>query len=401
MNEINNRGDQKGTKISVIQTLRIHGPVSRIELTRLTGLSRATISLVISDLMASGLVRETEQRYSTGGRPATLLELTSDSKVMIGADFSSQSWILGAFDLLGNIVQKSVIPVGSNAPEIVIRALAEAVNEFVDRLEDKPLKMIGLGMPGLADVHRGIIRSAADLGWNGVEITREIQELIGWPSVVLNRHRARGLAECRFGAARDYKEVIYIGIGTGIAAGIFNNRQLLSGTLGGAGELGHVTVIPNGPLCPCGNRGCLQQLATGPAIEQNVRMLIRSGKHSVVYPQCRNDLQLVDAELICKCADQGDALCREVIGEAAGYVGIAMANLVNVLNPEAIILGGPIPISSEYFVNTATQVMRQRAMSPLADQVAVSTASCGEIGGALGAANYALDQKMGYSLFID
>jgi len=399
MNPSNNVGDQKGTKISIIQALRINGPVARIELTKLTGLSRATVSLAIAELIDSNLVQETETRPSTGGRPAILLELTPHANIVIGADYSNQNWTVGAFDLPGNVVREMGIPVTSNSPDLVVKALTDRLGGFIAQLPTRPVELIGLGLPGLVDVNRGIIKSASDLGWAEVDISMIVQEQFGWPSAVLNRHRARGLAECRFGAGRDFAEVIYIGVGTGIAAGLFNHRQLLFGAVGGAGELGHITIDPDGPLCPCGNNGCLQQLASGPAMEQAFRMLLRAGGRSDIYPDNRHDLQLINAEMICTGANNGDELCVKVVDQAAGFLGIAMATMVNIMNPGVIILGGAIPLSCERYVATATQVMHRRAMSPLTANVTVKTAAYHEIGGAMGAANFALDQHMSYSLF--
>ncbi|SFS74324.1 ROK family transcriptional regulator [Paenibacillus sp. BC26] len=391
--------DQKGTKTSIIQTLRINGSVARIDLAKLTNLSRATISISIAELIESGLVQETESKYSTGGRPATILELTPNSKIIVGADFSNNLWTLGAFDLLGNVVHKAIIPVNGNSPIITIQTLIDHLSDFLKQINANPIELLGLGLPGLVDINRGVIKGAYDLGWYNIEIVKMIQEQFNWPTIVLNRHRARGLAECRFGAGKEFSHLVYIGVGTGISAGIFNNRELLFGAIGGAGDLGHVTIDPNGPLCPCGNHGCLQQLATGPVMEQEIRMLLRSGRTSSIYTSSNFDLQHITSDMICQGADAGDELCMEVVEKAATNLGIAMANLINLLNPEAIILGGPIPINCDFYVKIATKVMHQRSMNPLSANVVVRKGQINEMGGALGAANFALDQNLEYSLF--
>lgn len=397
------RGDQKGTKIGIIQTLRINGSVSRIELTRLTNLSRATISLAIAELIDSGFVQETDSRHSTGGRPATLLELTPHSHAMIGADYSDQKLTLGAFDLLGNVIDHQVFTVASNQPGEIIRTIAEQFEPFVRQLDAKPIELLGIGLPGLIDTHRGSIMTVTAPNypdWADVNIADEIRKKIGWPVIALNRHRARGLAECRFGAGKEFNELVYIGVGSGIAAGIFNNRELMYGALGGAGEIGHVTMEPNGPLCTCGNHGCLQEYSTGNSMERDIRVLLRSGRYSAINPDNSNHLLNTHTERILKSAEEGDPLCTEVVEKAAGYLGIAMANLVNTMNPEAIILGGEVPRNSNLYVATAKQAMHQRAMGPLVANVAVKVAAFNEIGGALGAANFALDRNLDYSLFV-
>jgi predicted NBD/HSP70 family sugar kinase len=390
--------DRKGTKSLVLQSLRQYGSMPRIKLTSITGLSRATISTTIAELIELNLVQEMEKTPSTGGRPAITLELVPRSHLVLGAEFDSQMWTLGAFDLLGQMVETAKFPASGTSPETVLSDLAERLEPFAASLVPRPPRLLGLGMPGLVDSNKGVIQNASDLGWHNVKAADMLKKQTGWETVTLNRHRARGLAECRYGAGKDFREMIYIGVGTGIAAGLFLDRQLITGSVGGAGELGHVTIEPHGPLCPCGNHGCLQTLSGGLAIEQEARRRIRSGESSILYTNPSYDLQLIKAADVCQAADQGDSLSVSVIHRAAAFMGIAMANLVNILNPEALILGGTIS-KSQTFVEIAEKEMRLRAMSSLATQTEVRTTTLSEYGGALGAANFALDRHMSFALF--
>jgi predicted NBD/HSP70 family sugar kinase len=390
-------GDQKGSKTAILQMLRLHGTMSRIELMRRTELSRATISLAISELIELKLVRETEVRQSTGGRPATSLELVPDSHIILGADLNDQMWILGAFDLLGNTVGKLQIPYSRPVPEAAVQALTEALPQFIQHLDKSILPVIGLGVPGLVDTYRGLIRSSAVLGWQNVELGEMVERNLGRSTVVLNRSRARGLSECRYGAGKEYDHMIYIGVDTGIGAGIYVNRELIHGAIGGAGEIGHTTVDADGPLCLCGNHGCLQMLAAAPAIEQDTRRLLRQGEPSTLLGQPDRDIQLLKFPEIGAAADQGDPLALRVVEQAATYLGIVMANLVNLLNPQAIILGGPVPKACNSFVQTAVKVMRQRSMNLLSAATAIRIGTFDDIGGSLGAANFALDRHLSFS----
>lgn len=394
------KGDKKGTKTIVLQALRIYGPISRIDLAKETGLSRATISDCVGELITEGFVCETEKIASTGGRPAILLELASGSHTIIGADFDNDVWTLGAFDLLGHAIDTTRIHVGGASPEAAVRALVQAIPSFSAHLPAEPVKLLGLSVPGLVDPQRGAIHSAADLNWLQVEVGDMVTQELGWPTAVINRQRARGVAECRFGSGKQYAQLIYVGIGTGIAAGLFIDRKLQTGAFGGAGELGHITVEPNGPLCPCGNRGCLQMLSSLHAIELEAKRIIV--QYGEMPPWCRDatdgHLQQLKAEAVCRAADAGDPLAYGVVANAASYLGIGLAALVNIMNPEAIILGGrAVKICSTY-AKVATDILRQRAMRELSKHTAVKIASYQDLGGALGAANYALDKYMTYSL---
>ncbi|MCR8634072.1 MULTISPECIES: ROK family transcriptional regulator [Paenibacillus] len=395
---IPSKSDQKGSKTSIIQALRMHGSMPRIQLTKITELSRATISSTISELIEWNLVKETEKAPSTGGRPAISLELVPGSHAIMGADLDNQAWTLGVFDLLGNVLHKTKIPVSSSRPEEAVQELVDHTSKFVQEFDKEVIQMFGLGVPGLVDTRLGIIKSASDLGWSNVDIEEMVSKGLGWPTVAINRHRARGLAECRFGSGKDYKHMIYVGVGSGIAAGIFNDRQLVSGSFGGAGELGHITVEPDGPVCPCGNNGCLHLYSTASAMEQEARRLLRAGQEESSLRRPGHDLQLLRAKDVCLAADQGDELAIRVVNHAATYLGIALANLVNLLNPEAIILGGAIPGICSTYVQTATKVMQQRSMMALSAGITVNTASLAEIGGALGAINFALDRHFSFNM---
>ncbi|MDF2716943.1 MAG: family transcriptional regulator [Paenibacillus sp.] len=391
--------DQKGSKTAILQMLRVHGPMSRIELTQLTDLSRATISVTINELIELGLVHETVLRQSTGGRPATNLELVPYSHIILGADLNHQTWTLGAFDLLGNTVEKGRVSFSPLTPEAAVQALVDEIPNFVKKIDKSIIPILGIGIPGLVDTHNGLLRSSAVMGWKHVDLGAMMEKALGWPTVVLNRSRARGLSECRYGAGKVYRHMIYIGIDSGIGAGIYVNRELIHGALGGAGEIGHTTVVADGPLCPCGNSGCLQMLSAAPAMELEARRLLRLGSNSSLHQLQDFDLQMLKAEDICRAAEQGDELAGQVVNNAATYFGITMANLVNLLNPEAIILGGTIPKDSSIYVQTAVKVMRQRAMSQLSAATVVHIGEFKEIGGALGAANMALDRHMSFSYF--
>lgn len=390
--------DQKGSKIAILHALRQYRSVSRIGLSKRIGLTRAAVSAAIAELLEAGLVRETELLESTGGRPATALELVPGSHAVLGADYSNREWTLAAFDLLGRELHRIEIPVDGATPEAAVGRLAEQIKRLVRDKGLDPLPFLGLGMPGLVDTETGTIQSAADLSWQQVRIGERMSRELEWKTAVLNRHRARGLAEYRFGAGREYADMIYVGIGTGIAAGFFRDRRFLAES---PGELGHMTMEPDGPLCPCGNRGCLQLLSAGPAIEREFRQRLLAGGHSSRTPDRRDDPLLWSAEHICAAADKEDhEAAVEAVDKAARCFGIALAALVNLFDPQGIVLGGPIPLAGRRYADTAVKEMRRRAMHPLGAGIEVKPAALREIGGALGAANFALDRHLTVDVLI-
>ncbi|MDR6550064.1 ROK family transcriptional regulator [Paenibacillus qinlingensis] len=386
---IRNKHVEQKSKLAILQALRMHGSSPRIRLATLTGLSRAAVSSAITELMESGLVIERELLQSTGGRPPIAIQLTPRTHAVIGADYEHQQWTLGAFDLIGHTMNMIQIPVGQSDPQSAIEMLTKQLPAFIKSIEAPIIPVLGLGMPGLIDTEHGIIVSASDLGWERVDIRKLIEDRIDWPTIVLNRHRARGLAECRFGSGSKNSHMIYVGVGTGIAAGLFHNQRLLSGALGGAGELmGHITIVPDGPLCPCGNQGCLQMLAAESAIEH---------EYATLNTDTYEDMTM---DTICEAAELGDPIAFLAVTKAASYLGIALATMLNLFNPESIVLGGPIPRASRLYVTTAMKVMKERAMSQIVNGSDFRTAAIDEAGGALGAATFALDERLTYPMLI-
>ncbi|RSL32115.1 ROK family transcriptional regulator [Salibacterium salarium] len=388
---MNNTTDQKNSKLAIIQTLRIHGSMSRIKLTEVTGFSRATVSFIISELLESGIIEESNKERSTGGRPATILELVPYSTYVIGASLDNSHWKIGVFDLLDNVIHSIEAPVNTQSPVDTFKILEDNILPLIKKLDNNLLPIIGIGTPGLIEKNGHVIKGAPPLEWYNVNVSDMLSHSIDWPIVVMNRHRARGLAECRFGAGRNSSNIIYIGVGSGVRGGFYVDRQLVTDSFGGTFELGHITVEPSGPLCSCGNEGCLQVLCSTPFIEKQIRKSIRFGETAGVFPN--SDMETINASDVCKAADNGDKLSMEVINKAANYLGITMANLVNTFNPETIILGGSIPNTSKLFVETSDVVMRQRALPSIVSNVDVLSATSGDIGGALGAANFALDRN--------
>ncbi|MDF2725582.1 MAG: family transcriptional regulator [Paenibacillus sp.] len=397
-----NTSDQKGSKTAILRALRVHGSLSRIDLTRQTGLSRATVSVCVGELIEGGIVQEQQDRQFSGGRPAVPLELAERSHAVLGAELYNNTWTIGAFDLPGNVMDSIRVPLPDSSPETAVAELAAALRRFVQRLGVPQLPLLGLCTPGLVDTERGVIHSVPLLDWHDVSLASLVKERTGQLPVILNRDRARGLLECRSRMERGYTNVVYVGIGAGIAACVYYKGELVTGALGGAGEIGHMTIEPDGPLCPCGNNGCLQLYGTESAIEQEARRLIRldESERPSSLDAPGGHIQLLRAHDVCRASEAGDALAAVAVDKAAGYLGIALANIVNFYNPDLIVLGGTLPAASPRYVRTAAKVMRQRAMRPLADHTAVQTAAPNELGGALGAAHFALDRGLRYEDII-
>jgi glucokinase-like ROK family protein len=375
--------------------------ISRSTLAQATGLSRATIAVLINELLKIGLVHEIGLGDSTGGRPPIMLEFNPDAAFALGARLDDTGWGIVVTNLDAQVFHRLEVPVSASTPERVVNALKEGVKTIITQLDRRRLlPAIGLGTPGLVDVHSGVIKSAVDIGWFDVPFKEMVEEAIQLPTFVINRSKAAALAQYWYGAGQGIKDLIYIAIGTGVAAGIIHQGELYIGANSSAGELGHVTILPDGPLCPCGNRGCLQQLVSGPAIANRARELLREGSASTLRNMTGNHPELITVQAVFQAAEQDDALARKIVAEMAKYLGIAVANLINLFNPELVVLGGPVGRMSQILIEPLREEVRRRAMAYPLSVAKIMTSPLGADAGAIGASVLVL-QRANNLFFLD
>ncbi|NMB46693.1 MAG: ROK family transcriptional regulator [Firmicutes bacterium] len=380
---------------TILSLIEANSMISRAELARRSGLSRATVSNIVENLLASGLVKEEGIGDSQGGRPPVLLAFNPSAWYTIGAELVDLEWMFVLVDLRGEIQKRAAIAITGHQPEDALNTLIRGYYHILDNFSGPILPGIGLGVPGLVDDKTGVIKSAADLGWVDIPFQELVEKELPVSVYIINRHKAAGLVEARYGEGISSSNLFYVGIGSGVAAAIFLEGNMLQGANSSAGELGHVTVEPNGRPCPCGNYGCLQQYVSGPAMATRARELIRSGNRSMLEEITDGNLQLISGKLVCDTATHGDSLALKVIREAAGYLGIALANIINIINPDTIVLGGPIGRNSgELFLGPLQEVLRKRTMSHPLAAVRIASSTMGGDAGARGAAALVLAEKV-------
>jgi len=280
-----------------------------------------------------------------------------------------------------------------------LQAVIGRIFATIDRLlsqgnvDSAQLESIAIAAAGAIDTDKGLITSSPNFpGWINVPLRDMVRKRYGVDSCLLNDANAAALAEHRLGAGRGAANLIYITVSTGIGGGIIVNDELYSGTSGCAGEVGHMTIDANGPECGCGNVGCLEVLASGKAVAGEAKRRIKQGERSRLTDMVSGVLEGITAEEVAMAAQGGDRLALEVISRAAGYLGVGMVNLVNIFNPEVIIVGGGLSKMGELLLEPAREVVRQRAFPLCAGAVRIVTAELGDDAGVLGAAVYARQQ---------
>ena len=346
----------------VLGALRERGRISQADIAPVTGLSRTTVHTLVSELKNSGLVHEvdTSPRDIRGGRPAVQLMLRDSSLAVVGIDFGHSHVQVAVADIAHNVlaerrrdldVRHDARTALDTATRMVVEVLAEG---HVDR---QAVIAAGIGVPGPVDRGRGTAGSATILpGWTGVRIAAEMQQRLGMPVEIENDANLGALAEMTWGAGRECSNFAYIKAATGIGAGIVIDGRLLRGASGTAGEIGHTTLDESGALCYCGNRGCLETVASGPAIVA----LVSSG-----HPE------LLTLGQVIELAATGDARCRRAISDAGREIGVAVAGLCNLINPERVIVGGLLSRVGELLLQPIRESIRRHAVFAAAERVEV------------------------------
>jgi glucokinase len=252
---------------------------------------------------------------------------------------------------------------------------------------------IGVGAAGISNPEAGILFTSPNLpALRDVPLRDIMQERLGRKTFVINDANAAALGEFYFGAARGARNFIYITLSTGIGGGIVIDGKIYTGAIGAAGEVGHMTIDDNGPICNCGNKGCWETLASGTALAREAKHRIKEGVKTSILEYAEGDVEKVTARVIHSAAQQGDSLAKELIARTGYYVGVGLANLINIFNPELIVIGGGLSNIGDMLLEPAFKVAGERAHKEAFQAVRFASAELGRNSGVLGAAAFALQE---------
>jgi glucokinase-like ROK family protein len=381
---------------SILKALLYHQQISRVELAELTGLTTATISNLVNELLSQGLVRENgiEQVISPRvGRPRMTVELIPDARFAIGVHIGIGEFQVVITDLLAKIVSSATqkFDVCASA-EIVIQEIVSQIDHLIIQsgISKNLIVGIGVGASGLVNVETGVNINAPNLCWQNIPIREWIHQRIGLPVVVDNNVRLMCLAEAMFGERKTANVMAFVYARVGVGAGLFVNGKLFRGMAAGAGEIGHSIMIPDGgEKCSCGNYGCLETLVSQKAILRSARHLAEANPTGILaqkFSDCQNN----EMDYLFSAAQDGDEEVLKMLAEKARYFGIALANLINILNPNLIVLGGILEQGEEFFLPVIKKVVKEYAFSHHGDQVEICVSGFGQKTGVIGASALAL-----------
>ncbi|MGI6149890.1 MAG: ROK family transcriptional regulator [Limnochordia bacterium] len=323
----------------VLGLMRKHIELSIPEIERMTSLTYPTVSKVITSLKEKGLLEESGEGLSRGGRRPKLLRFRHDAGVFVGAEVDKTRIIVAGFSMNYRMISKVVLPLQSTNPSTVRECIVKGIEEVTASLEPhQVLYGVGIGCPGMIDPKAGTVISRSTLRWlQPVDLAGQIREDVGAPVFVQNDINVAALGEMsRFDDGETMDSWAYISVATGVGSGIVLNHQILKGHAGGAGELGHLSVNCDGIACECGSRGCLESYISTPALS---RLLgIPEDDHSTAYMALQDRVRALDPNAL------------DIYHNTVKYLSTAIIGLVNLLNPYAIMIGGAILELGEPFL---------------------------------------------------
>lgn len=375
-------------KSIILNIIRLHGPISRAEIAKLTKLTPPTVTNIVGELLDSKLVVESDLGESTGGRKPIMLRISSSAFYVIGVDAGAKRVKAVTATLDGNVVQQVVEKYQTTATvEEFLATVKKAVVKVKEATKAAAGSFlgIGVGMHGLVDPEQGLSIFAPHLNLHDIPIKAFLEKELNLPVEIDNDVRALALAESWFGQGQGIANFIVVNVGTGVGAGIILDHQLYHGTSFTAGEMGHTTIDVNGPKCSCGNYGCVEALTAGPAIAKRVQQAIRLGKKSVLEEMVNGNLEEITGELVYRSAQQGDAVAIEVLEDTGRFLGIGIANLINTLNPTRIILTGGVSRAGNFVLDSLKETVKARALSAPAKAVSIVISELGTNATAVGA----------------
>lgn len=377
-------------KRNVLTVIRENGPINKAEISRILGLSIPTVMRITDELMNKALVCEVGKRESTGGKPPVMLKFSPNSYSIIGIDVGTTNIKTIVMDMAANIRSRIVVPtVVSDDPCSIINRIADTVAQAINS-EEKPLTKflgIGLGMPGLLDASAGRVLFSPDFCWENIDLLAPIEARFNLPIHMINVTRAMAVGEKWFGLARNVRNFMCVNLGYGIGSAIFIDDDIYSGGSDTSGEFGHMTLEKNGPQCSCGNYGCLEALASANAMSKKAVSFIERGEDSLMLNLADGKASCIDAKVIFDAAKAGDWLANEIVGEAIEYIGIAVANAVNFIDPELIILEGGVSKAGDMLINGIRRVVERRRMKYASRNLKVVASKLGDDAAAIGAAS--------------
>ncbi|WP_213974823.1 ROK family transcriptional regulator [Tepidanaerobacter acetatoxydans] len=370
----------------VLNTIRHYGPISRAAIAKVTDLTAPAITYITNKLLDLGLVVEYKVGKSSGGRRPILLTVNPDILNVIVIHISSTK--LRGYLVNGDlhVLTEREYPVQKVPKDDILELMLTTI---ADLRQESKTDILGIGVVvhGPVKSKEGISIFAPNLGWRNVPIKYIVEEKIGIPTFVENDVRAMAIGEFHYGTARSVENMVFLKVGYGVGSAIFIDGRLYRGHGDSAGEIGHTTIDVGGPLCSCGNYGCLEALVSENALVKAMVKSIKEGRSSIVQDMAGGNLDKITPEIIYKAAEKGDVLAGRILRQVARYLGIGIANTINTFNPELLTIGGGIVQARAFIEDTILDTVKTRSLENSYSLCKIEFSKMGEVATIKGAAD--------------
>ena len=335
-------------RVAVLNVLLRYGPLSRREICRITRLTPASITNLVGELLEMGLATETGSRHDPNGRnlgrPHVIVDLKADGAFAVGVHLGVRTVRVALGDLKGNLLRQLSfsLRLGDSSDavlQLVIDAVGAAVRE--SGVDQRKVLGVGIGCAGLVDPRAGVLKKMYHHGWRDVPVADRLESTLRLPVAVENNRNAMAMAESTFGQAQKVENFVLVHVGTTIGSGVVLDHRVHHGLNDAAGQIGHLVMEPDGPLCSCGQRGCLDTLASEAAIVHRALQAARSDPASRLAGLVRDGGGNIQVERVFEAAIEGDEVARSIVTDAAIHLGRAIGHIARIFSPELVILDGP------------------------------------------------------------
>ena len=379
-------------KKQILRAIYFNGPLSNSELAKQIKLSTPKINSLLLELIDNGLVTELGRGDSSGGRRPNIYGLVEDGFYVVGITINITRTIISIFNSCNQEVSgPHYFPIRMQSDLEIFKQVNEKLEEVVSESnipKDKIL-VAGIELPGLMNLETGNnLTYFPDV----TNLFAELKDIFGIPVFFNHDTKVRTFAEQHFGLAKGKKNVLMLQADWGLGLGIVVNGKLYSGKSGFSGEFGHIPLIDDGPLCVCGKQGCLETIVSAKAIARQAREAIQNGKSSLIRELVADDLDKIDITVVIKAANAGDQFAISLFSEVGKWLGRGIAFLIQIFNPELIIIGGQVAVANQFILAPIQQAIHTYSNRDISNDSKIKFSELGSKAGTMGAAAYALER---------
>jgi len=391
-------GDQekvrKVNRSLILNTLRLHAPVSRAQVANITGLTRGTVSNIVNSLIEEGLVLEDQLQDSKVGRPSILLRLRPDGGAVIGVEIGVDFISVLLTNFVAELLWETRVKTSPSQSQTDIIHQAETyIEQALDIAKEHTLRPlgIGVGLPGLVNVRQGNLIMAPNLHWQNVPLRLMWNQRFHLPIYIDNEANLSTLGEYYFGVARHTDNFIYLSSDIGLGGGVMLDGRLFRGANGYGGEIGHIQRDPQGELCACGRVGCWETLVGPRAVLRRVKNELSVRQDMQLLEACSGDFGNLTFEMIVQFALEGNVICREAMEDVAVNLGVGIADLVNIFNPQMVVIGGAFIAGKDILHSIIEKTIVSNALQPSVENLQIKFSERNTEACVLGAVAVVLD----------